>query len=85
MRGLGQRAESQDSGQRLAGAGGPGEFQAEGAGRIGEPAVVRGSEVQDLGASAEQVQDVLAAGNDAGAAALWSCRPASMLAKNSVS
>ena len=58
------------SGQRLAGGGGSGHLQAERPGRVGEPAVVRRGEVQYLGALAEQVQDVLVAGDDAGGGCL---------------
>ena len=43
-------------GQWPVGVRGAGEFQAERAGRVGEPAVVRGAEVQRLGALGEQVE-----------------------------
>jgi hypothetical protein len=54
------------SGQRLVGGGGAGQPEAQRAGRVGEPAVVRGPEVQHVGASAEQVEDVLVAGDHVG-------------------
>ena len=44
-------------GERLAGVGGSGEFQAQGPGGIGEPAVVRGAQVEGAGAFGEQVED----------------------------
>jgi hypothetical protein len=43
---------------------GAGEFEAERAGRVAEPAVVRGSQVQGAGAFGEQVEDFPVAGLD---------------------
>ena len=54
----GQRAGVTHADHRAVRGRGAGEFQAERAGGVGEPAVVRGAEVQRLGAFGQQVEDV---------------------------
>ncbi|MCX4906463.1 hypothetical protein [Streptomyces sp. NBC_00878] len=44
--------------ERAVGGGGAGEFEAERAGRVGEPAVVRGTEMEGLGPLGQQVEHV---------------------------
>jgi hypothetical protein len=62
----GQRAESRIPGQWLVRGRSSGQFQAERLGGVTEPAVVRGGQVQNVGAFAEEVSHVLVAGHDVG-------------------
>ena len=72
------------AGQWPVGGRGAGEFEAERPGGIGEPAVVRGAQVQGAGAFGQQVEDVAVVGWIFGAAGSVASR-LSMWAKNSVS
>jgi hypothetical protein len=85
MGGLRAACRVAHSSQGLVGGGGSGHLQAERAGGVGEPAVVRRGEVQYPGALAEQVEDVLVAGDDARGGRVVSGQVCVDVAKNPVS
>ena len=61
------------SGEGLVGGGGSGELEAEGAGGVGEPAVVRGAEVQGAGAPGQEAEDLAVAALDPGCPRIFGC------------